>query len=277
VINDFVRIQSHGSNQTIEQGYNTDARPLQFDENKSPTFTRSLQLNELPTTTVNGVVYRELLLGVNQNSSQPYLSLDALQLFVSTSPTLTGYSGGMLGNQSPIYDMGTNNWVKLDARLTHGNGSGDMFLLVPDQSFTSGGAGTNPYVYVYSKFGMNCPSNGGFEQWAPGVINQATGMISGQVLCTDGSPEAGVKVFLANSSAGTFDGDELYTITDGSGYYAFNDLSLGNGSLAATYYVTAVPPPDASTQSNIVNTVYLNFVTTTAVVNFTVDCSTPAN
>src|SRR5262252_9181811 len=40
VIQSFVRIQGTG----VEQGYNTDARPLQLDENKSPTFTRSLSL-----------------------------------------------------------------------------------------------------------------------------------------------------------------------------------------------------------------------------------------
>src|SRR2546426_8851548 len=39
LIHSFVRIQT---NNAIERGYNTDARPLQFDENNSATFTRSL-------------------------------------------------------------------------------------------------------------------------------------------------------------------------------------------------------------------------------------------
>src|SRR5215204_3301800 len=39
VIRSFVRISDNSS---IVQGYNTDARPLQFDENNSPQFTRSL-------------------------------------------------------------------------------------------------------------------------------------------------------------------------------------------------------------------------------------------
>ena len=39
VIDDFLRIQSHGPGAAVEQGYNTDARPLQFDEKTSHTFT----------------------------------------------------------------------------------------------------------------------------------------------------------------------------------------------------------------------------------------------
>src|SRR5205085_10008458 len=43
-IDSFVRIQAKG----IEQGYNTDYRPLQFDEKKDPQHTRSLLLSAVP-------------------------------------------------------------------------------------------------------------------------------------------------------------------------------------------------------------------------------------
>jgi hypothetical protein len=43
VIDSFVRLST---NQDIEQGYNTDARPLEFDENNSPQFTRALPLSD---------------------------------------------------------------------------------------------------------------------------------------------------------------------------------------------------------------------------------------
>ena len=59
------------------------------------------------------------------------------------------------------------NWVKLDASLNHGSGSGDMLFFVPDSVFAC--AGSNPYVYLYSKFGVNYATNGGFEEWAPAV------------------------------------------------------------------------------------------------------------
>src|SRR5205823_2080666 len=76
----------------VEQGYNTSVRPLQFDENKSPVFTRSLQLSESPDVTIDGVSYHEFLLDINQSSSNPLLSLDELRVYTSNSARLSGYS-----------------------------------------------------------------------------------------------------------------------------------------------------------------------------------------
>src|SRR6266850_397061 len=61
VIHSFVRI---GSNQNVESGYNTDGRPLQFDENSSPTFTRSLPVADLQAVTIAGVSYYQFLLDI---------------------------------------------------------------------------------------------------------------------------------------------------------------------------------------------------------------------
>jgi hypothetical protein len=168
VINDFLRIQSHGAKNTVEQGYNSDARPVQFDEKTDP-HTHSILLSDLPTVNISGVTYRAFLLGVNQKNSDPLISLDELRLYVSDSPTVSGYDPAtkQLGGLTAVYDMG-DNWVKLDASLSHGNGSGDMFLFVPDALFASPTGNPNPYVYLYSKFGVNDGANGGFEQWAPG-------------------------------------------------------------------------------------------------------------
>src|SRR5262245_2727183 len=44
----FVRVQGAAPGGGSEEGYNTEARPLQFDENKSPQFTRSLTLDKVP-------------------------------------------------------------------------------------------------------------------------------------------------------------------------------------------------------------------------------------
>src|SRR5438067_13222135 len=67
-IQSFVRIQGASAKATVQQGYNTDARPLQYDENKSPQFTRSLALNSIPVVNVGGVPSYELLLDIIQNS-----------------------------------------------------------------------------------------------------------------------------------------------------------------------------------------------------------------
>src|SRR4029453_16175065 len=63
VIDSFVRVST---NETTEQGYNTSARPLEFDENTSATFTHDLPLSIVPIVTLGGVEYREFLLDINQ-------------------------------------------------------------------------------------------------------------------------------------------------------------------------------------------------------------------
>src|SRR5262245_42592001 len=64
----FVRIQRPGSGGS-EQGYNTDARPLQFDEKNSAQFTHSLTLGSVPLIEQNNVLYREFVLDINQKAS----------------------------------------------------------------------------------------------------------------------------------------------------------------------------------------------------------------
>src|SRR5439155_18422253 len=79
VIHSFVRISS---NNAVEQGYNTDGRPLQFDENSSPTFTRSQAKADLQIVSKNGVDYYAFLLYINQQDSNPLLSLSELVIYI---------------------------------------------------------------------------------------------------------------------------------------------------------------------------------------------------
>src|SRR5262245_52952653 len=53
----------------VSQGYNTDARPVQFDE--STTLTQSLLLTSVPIVTINMVAYREFILDINQLTTDP--------------------------------------------------------------------------------------------------------------------------------------------------------------------------------------------------------------
>jgi hypothetical protein len=166
VIQSFVRISTN--NDTV-QGYNTDARPLQFDENSSPQFTRSLQLSNVPTVTIGGVVYREFLLDINQTGADPLISLNELQIFMGNTGSPIGATvgaGGTLnfGSQATlIYDMDANgdNTIELNYLLNAGSGSGDLFVYIKDSLFTGG---TN--VTLYSKFGDPNNNNDGFEEWA---------------------------------------------------------------------------------------------------------------
>ncbi len=168
VIDPFVRLQRN----VTEQGYNTDARPVQFDEKTDPNFTRSLLLSDVPVVNINGTNYRQFLLDINESNGQnrEMLSLDQLQLFLGPVGDLNNYDTAtrQLTGANLVYDLdaGTDSVIKLNYDLNHGSGSGDMFAYVPDSLFT----GPNPFVYLYSHFGDQWGSDGtsdaGFEEWS---------------------------------------------------------------------------------------------------------------
>jgi hypothetical protein len=160
LIESFVRIQ----HKVTEKGYNTDGRKLEFNENTSHQFTRALPLSFVPEVTQDfgsgELDYYEFLLDINQKDKASLLSLDQVQIAQGTSGDLLGYSTIF---SSPIYDMdtGADNWVKLDYSLNPGSGGGDMLLYVPKSLFND-----DPFIYLYSEFGLNFGSNDGFEEWA---------------------------------------------------------------------------------------------------------------
>jgi hypothetical protein len=164
-IHSFVRIST---NDGIEQGYNTDWRPIElgFNMNNSPTFTRSLLLSDVPIVNKGGIDYREFRLDINQsNGSHALLSLDAIEIYLAASGSLTGYPA--LGTK--IFDLDgptSDNWILLNGDLVAGSGGGqDMTAFIPDSLFVGG-----DYVYLYSKFGASegslHPNNDGFEEWS---------------------------------------------------------------------------------------------------------------
>jgi hypothetical protein len=241
-INSFLRIQGKG----VEQGYNTDARPVQFDENTSPNFTRALRLSDVPLRYVDGVAYRVFLLDINQSSSSPLLSLDELRFYVGGAPNVSGYDAAAktLGGMSAVWDLdaGGDAWVKMDYRLNHGSGSGDVLVYVPAAAFI--GSGPDAFVAVYSKFGENLGANAGFEEWAvlPTGDAPALSSLSGYVyfdannngVFDDGeSGIAGVTVTLTGiDDYGNV--VQISQVTDENGFYAFGGLNAGTYELAET-------------------------------------------
>src|SRR5207248_542910 len=152
------------------------SQQFQFDE-VGGGFTHSLPLSAVPRVTIGGRSYREFLLDVNQSGTAPLLSLDELRLYTADSGTLGGSTpaaGGYdpaahtLAGLAPGYDLGADNWLKLDAGLGSGSGSGDLYAYIPDAAFAGG-----RYVYLYSKFGAHVANTGGYEEWA--VAQSASG------------------------------------------------------------------------------------------------------
>src|ERR1044071_5261371 len=96
--NTFEQIQHNG----FEQGYNTDGTK-QFDTGTSANFNHSILLSQVPIVigdgtngTQDGVAYRVFLLDLNEMNSatNPYLSLDSLQIWQEEAGNLTGFTPG---------------------------------------------------------------------------------------------------------------------------------------------------------------------------------------
>ena len=176
VVHSFVRVSA--ANQGVVEGYNTDGRPLQFDENNSHTFTRSQPLGDLKVVTRNGKDYYQFLLDINQESVRPLLTLNELEIYLGNAPDLLSYSpnrsGGGTGfgpNSSFVYDLdeNTDNAIDLNYNLNSGSGSGDMWAFIPKDKFDAAHTGANAnnnYVYLYSKFGIPHANNDGYEEWS---------------------------------------------------------------------------------------------------------------
>jgi hypothetical protein len=250
-IRSFVRLQGAAPGGGGQQGYNTEARPLQFDENKSPQFTRSLTLGQVPVVVVNGVAYREFLLDVNQKTSARFLSVDEVRVYLGSVASLTGYDAAArtLAGLGAVYDLDSNGdvSVRLNAALNAGSGSGDMKLLIPNAAFA--GASLSDFVYLYSKMGAQAgaTANGGFEEWAvrslpaPGATGTAS--LSGRVFFDENQNGAlddgfdfalqGVTIHLrgVNDLGQTVD---LVTTTDENGAYKFTGLRAGEYSVWET-------------------------------------------
>jgi hypothetical protein len=191
-IDSFLRVQQNG----WEQGYNTSLRPIQdvMQDKVDPNFTRDLTTGEVGTKLINGILYREFFLDVNEpaanNGAKNLITLDQLEIFVSDKPLMAQYcnggtpntSSGLLGDGSPscgsdstkIYDLdnGSDNYVTIDY-LIKGNGSGssDMVFYLADSLFKKAGGAYYGYVNLFSQFGdmygvkYKYESQAGFEEW----------------------------------------------------------------------------------------------------------------
>ena len=176
----FEQVQHNG----FEQGYNTDGTP-QFNT-KPSDLDHSVLLAQVPIVigdgtngTVDGLAYRQFLLNINEPSSgsNPFLSLDSLQIWQEEAGNLTGFTpgAGFVGTHTNnlVYnlDAGSDNWVALNSALSNANGQTDIEVLIPDSSFINDG--THRFVYLYSAFGAQpgWEAGGGFESWGLAAPN----------------------------------------------------------------------------------------------------------
>ncbi len=237
----FVRINNNWFGN--EQGYNTDARPLQFDdESRSSKLTHAITLSQVPVVTLNGENYLEFFLGVKERGWSHDVSLDDVQIFLGSSNKLSNFKSfrDTLGGQSPVFDLDSAGdvRVKLNADLSSGDGHWNMELLVPEAAFAS--ASPSSYLYLYSKFNGQNWFERGYVQWGIGETQPqgpAAGTISGSVFVGNANnlPIPGVTVTLTGMDS---QGNpvSLSATTDSNGNFSFLNLNPG------TYTLSEQPP-----------------------------------
>lgn len=192
-IQSFVRI---ATNQDLVQGYNTTVAST-YDNFGSTNYNHAITVGQVGVIDVNGVATMRFLLDINQNGSNPFLSLNEVQIFLSKTPNMSNEpilgQGELLHPQMSnlsalVYqlDAGGDNRVDLDFSLNSGSGSGDMLLDIPLTAFAGAFAAlglisdadkSGAYIYLYSRFGQGTtadgapldqagyPNNDGYEEW----------------------------------------------------------------------------------------------------------------
>ena len=166
-----------------ERGYNTDGRPLQFDELKSKTFTHSALLAAVPLIEYpadSDDWYYEFQLDINEASSAPYISLDDFEVYTTNDEELLGYpfedgTGGKgSGEAKLVYDLEGDGptYIMMDYRWNTGSGKRDYRVLIPQDNFDGKDL---EYVVIYTEHGyagvgppdLTCED--GFEEWGVAV------------------------------------------------------------------------------------------------------------
>ena len=138
--------------------------------------TGSLTLAEVPLVTIGDEPYREFLLDNNQESGgldKSLIRLTQLEIYTVDNNPGIDLLATLRNVGSLAYSLdtaGRDGTVDINADPP-GSGKADMFLYVPDFSFTVFGNEGATNVYVYCEFENN---NDGFEEWAvlmPGHVN----------------------------------------------------------------------------------------------------------
>ena len=213
---------------------------MQFDEDASKT--QSITLGDVPITIDNGVAYYQFNLDVNDSGS--LLSLDEVEIYLSSSPDPGDYQDPGFPGATLVYDLdaGEDNSIILNSGLSSGSGTSDMSLLFPVSSFDLNGNGTldeeiDLNLIFYSEFGLVEGVDSGFEEWNLVDLDAGTSTITGlkfEDTDGDGVQDAGevglggVTIYIdSNNNNNTLDTDELATVTASDGTYAFANIIPG--------------------------------------------------
>ena len=163
VLSPFLQVQGSANdfddNGNTEEGFNTDARPMVYDQGNAAGHDHSLALNKVPVVKISGTAYREFIFDANEANSDPdaNFSIDLFDLWLckeavvgdSVPANFDTYndfdqtSGNT--NCKRVYSIddntggpGTNDgdWIKASDASSKGSGSNfDYQILIPDANF----------------------------------------------------------------------------------------------------------------------------------------------
>ena len=157
----LVRLQDK-NHDGIETGFNAPG----IESVDTKPGSRALRMAEMLPVKRGGQDFYALMLDVNepQGGGKNTISLDELKLYMSSDALTKGAAPSSLG--SPVWNLdGAGSTDLMLADKTNGMGKADLALYLPAAAFR--GAGSDEYVYVYSRFSS---AEGGFESWlAPAV------------------------------------------------------------------------------------------------------------
>lgn len=178
IFNAFLRVQNPGGTD-LEQGYNTSFQTGVFDTKTDP-YTTDLRLSEIPIS-LNSSGQQVYKFFMDMHESDNLVTLEALQVFVTTTPTqstTTLNSAGLLqlANSKLVYSLDAYNRsltsITTDNSMNiygFGSGSGreDLAMFISKSLFDTaiaslGVPATQAWVVLYTKF-----SGAGdtFEEW----------------------------------------------------------------------------------------------------------------
>jgi hypothetical protein len=172
-----------GANAKTVWGYNNNAAAPEspfVDTSKTGPFT----LADVPVVSIGDTPYREFLLDNNQQSGgldKSVIRLTQLEIYTVDSDPGINLLATLRAAGSLAYSLdtpGRDGTVEINADPS-GSAKADMFLYVPDFSFTTFGSEAATNVYLFCEFEDN---NDGFEEWAvlmPGHVNDNLPVPSG--------------------------------------------------------------------------------------------------
>ena len=244
----FLRIQGSPT----EEGYNTCSQKAcggnvtEF-ETKTGSWTKPILASAIPVVDCDGTgpgttLCWELFVDINEGNNAKHISLNEVEIWLSTDPNITGYDDGF-ADATQVYDF-TGDILIHD--VNQGSGRGDLLYLVPVQEFDSG-----DWFVLYSEWGttgtldgISYSSEGGFEEWKVRKAPNLAIVKTADALSVNAGSSIGFTITVTNGGAADATG---VTVNDllpsGTGV----DWSIDSQSPAGSCSISGSPPSETLT------------------------------